>query len=51
MADRTTNRGDEEPIKKPISKATLLMIAAAVLFLIIAGVLVIRFLNAPTGTP
>ncbi|HEX8369791.1 MAG TPA: hypothetical protein VF604_14690 [Pyrinomonadaceae bacterium] len=50
MADRTTGRGDE-PVRKPISKATIVMMAAAVLFLIIATVLILRFLNAPTGNP
>jgi uncharacterized membrane protein YvbJ len=50
MADETNDRGGE-PVRKPISKATYIMIAAAVLFLIIAVVLIFRFLSAPTGNP
>lgn len=33
----------------PISKATLIGLAAGVLFLIIAGVIITKFFNAPTG--
>lgn len=46
MADRT-----DEPVRKPITKATYIMIAALILFLIIAAVLIFRFLGAPTGNP
>jgi uncharacterized membrane protein YvbJ len=38
---------DETP--KTISKATLIMLAAAVIFIVISGILFIRFLNAPAG--
>ena len=50
MVDRSDERGDE-PGTRPVSKATYIMIAAAVLFLIIAAVLVFRFLSSPTGNP
>lgn len=58
MADETTNRTDgAETIDaasigkaaNPISKATLAMIAAAVIFVIVAGVIITRFFTAPTG--
>ena len=58
MADKTTNdlndveTVDGESLSKPnnpISRATLIMIAGTVLFIIIATVLFIMFFNAPTG--
>ena len=58
MADKTTNgRNDAETVdaasigkaNNPISKATLIMIAAGILFLIIASVIIFKFFNAPTG--
>lgn len=48
MVDRTDERGDE-PVSKPISKATYIMIGALIIFLIIAAVLLFRFLSSPTG--
>lgn len=52
MVDRTDERGgDGEPVNKPISKATYIMIAAGIIFLIIAAVLFFRFLTAPAGNP
>lgn len=56
MADETTNRSDETvdansivKANNPISKATLIMVAAAVLFIIIAGVIIFMFYKSPTG--
>ena len=58
MEDNTTNnRNDEETVdaasigraNNPISKATLLMIAGAVIFIIIAGVIITKVFNSPTG--
>ena len=58
MADKTTNgRDDSETVDaasigkgaNPISKGTLLMIAAAVIFIIIAGIIFTRIFTAPTG--
>ncbi len=59
MADKTTNgRDNTETVDaasigkaaNPISKATLAMIAAALVFIIIAGVIISRFFTAPTGS-
>ncbi|HLM02101.1 MAG TPA: hypothetical protein VK400_13695 [Pyrinomonadaceae bacterium] len=50
MVDRSDERGDA-PVSKPISKATYIMIAALIIFLIIASVLFYRFLSAPAGNP
>ena len=58
MADNTTNRNDGEVdvtsakiggTSNTIGKGTLLMIAAAIIFLIVAAVLFSGFLSAPTG--
>jgi len=58
MADKTTNNVndaetvDTESIGKannPISRATLIMIAAAIIFIIIAGVIISKFFSAPAG--
>ena len=58
MADKTTNGvNDAETVdgkslgkaNNPISRATLIMIGAAILFIIIAAVLFISFFNAPEG--
>lgn len=58
MADKTTDEVnnaetvDAASIGKannPISKATLVMIAAAILFIIIAGVILSKFFSAPAG--
>lgn len=59
MADRTINQGDTtatardksmNATPKPISKATLLMLAATVVFIIIASILIAAFFNSPSGT-
>ncbi len=57
MANETINRDDNGiennavtvTPKNTIGKGTLVMIGAAILFLIIAAVLFTSFLNAPTG--
>jgi hypothetical protein len=49
MADRSSMNRGEEPVSKPISKATYIMIGAVILFLLIASVLFFNFLTAPTG--
>jgi hypothetical protein len=58
MADNTTNGGDEPTAApgsslgdtpKSIGRATLVMVGAAILFVIIAIVLFISFFNSPTG--
>jgi cytochrome b subunit of formate dehydrogenase len=58
MADNTTNDTngketvDAASIGKgnnPVSKATLVMIAAAIIFIIIAGVIISRLYSSPTG--
>jgi hypothetical protein len=51
MADRPTDRRGDEPVSRPISKGTYIMLGAVVLFLIIAAVLFFKFLSAPTGNP
>lgn len=51
MADRMTDRRGEEPVSRPISKGTYIMIGALIIFLIIAAVLFFQFLSAPTGNP
>ncbi len=57
MADRTMNQSDttereksfnETP--KTISKGTMLMLGATILFIIIASILIGIFLNMPTGS-
>jgi hypothetical protein len=59
MADRTINQGDATATErdksmnatpKPISRATLLMLAATVVFIIIASILFAGFFNSPAGT-
>jgi flagellar basal body-associated protein FliL len=50
--DATTNAGDGTSLRNPtnpISKGTLIMIAAAVIFLIVAGIIFSRFFSAPAG--
>ena len=58
MADKTTNdTNDAETVdaasigtgSNPISRATLIMIAAAIVFIIIAGVIISRLYSSPTG--
>lgn len=58
MADETTNRTNDvsgapgsslTDTPKSIGRATLVMIAAAALFVIIAIILMVKFFNAPTG--
>lgn len=54
MADETTNTNNESATvhvttKNSIGKGTMIMIGAAILFLIIAAVLFSSFLSAPTG--
>jgi len=58
MADKTTNgKDDAETVDtkslgkatNPISKATLIMIAATIIFIIIAGVIITKFFSSPTG--
>ena len=58
MTDKTTNDGndaetvDAESLGKannPISKATLIMIAGTIIFVIIAAVIISKFFSAPTG--
>ena len=58
MTDKTSNDNDSkatateksfDETPKTISKATLIMVAATALFLLISGVLFLRFLNAPAG--
>jgi hypothetical protein len=58
MADNTTNHSDEtagarsnsiEDTPKTIGRATLVMVGAAILFVIIAIVLFVSFFNSPTG--
>ena len=58
MADKTTNGGDNKETvdtaslgrgSNPVSRATLIMIAGTVIFLIIAVVIISRFFSAPTG--
>lgn len=59
MADNTTNDGnDTETVdaasigkgNNPISRATLGMVAAVIIFVIIAAVIFTKFFSAPTGT-
>ena len=59
MVEKTTNDSndaketvDAASIGKaanPISKGTLIMIAAVIVFMIIAGILISRFFSNPTG--
>ena len=58
MAD-TTNGKDEKTVvdgkdigkaNNPISKATLIMIVATIIFIIIAVVIITKVFRAPTGT-
>ncbi len=58
MTDKTSNNRDRnaaatekslDETPKTISKATLIMLAATALFLLISGILFLRFLNAPAG--
>ncbi len=58
MADKTTNGANDKEIvdaasvskaADPISKATLVMIAATVIFIIIAGIIIGKVFFAPTG--
>ena len=58
MTDKTTNgKDDTETVdaaslgkaNNPISKATLIMIIAVIIFLIVAGVIITKIFNAPTG--
>lgn len=58
MADKTTNgENDAETVdgaslgkaSNSISRATLIMIAGTVIFVIIAVVIISRFFSAPTG--
>jgi hypothetical protein len=58
MADKTTNDGDETETvdaaslakgSNSVSRATLVMIAGTVIFIIIAVVIISRFFSAPTG--
>jgi len=58
MTDKTSNSKGETPTAseksfdstpKTISKGTLIMLAATAIFLLIFGVLFLRFLNAPAG--
>jgi hypothetical protein len=52
MADRTINQGEAgvTTTQNPISRATILMLAATVVFIIIASILFAAFLNTPAGT-
>jgi hypothetical protein len=59
MADRTMNqsetpsRADEKSFNSspnPISKATFLMLAATVVFIVIASILIAVFMSTPAGT-
>lgn len=58
MTDKTSNTRGETPTAseksfdstpKTISKGTLIMLAATALFLLISGILFIKFLSAPAG--
>lgn len=58
MADKRTNDGDDvETVdaaslgkaSNSISRATLIMIAGTVIFIIIAVIIISRFFSAPTG--
>lgn len=58
MTDRTPNDNDSNATAteksfgktpKTISRGTLIMLAATALFLLISGILFLRFLNAPAG--
>ncbi|CAA9429714.1 MAG: hypothetical protein AVDCRST_MAG74-3605 [uncultured Pyrinomonadaceae bacterium] len=58
MADKTTNgRDDAETVdaaslgkgSNPVSRATLVMIVGAIIFIIIAVVIISSFFSAPTG--
>lgn len=58
MADKTSNDNDRtataseksfDGTPKTISKFTLIMLAATALFLLVSGILFIRFLSAPAG--
>ncbi len=58
MTDKTSNNSDSNAVAtekslhgtpKTISKFTLIMLAATAIFLLVSGILFIRFLNAPAG--
>ncbi len=58
MADETPNSTDRTPMTdeksfdtspKVMTKYTIIMVAATILFLIVFGILFIKFLNNPTG--
>lgn len=58
MADTTINRGETATAEEksfdstptPISKSTFLMLAATVVFIVIASILIAVFMSAPAGT-
>jgi flagellar basal body-associated protein FliL len=60
MADRMMNQGNKattaegensfDDTPKTISKATMIMLGATILFIIAASILIAVFLNSPTGS-